>query len=117
MKTLIPTLFVLSTSMLPHSLQAETMIDQLLKEQCKYVLYGPKEATINDQADGYLLGFIQGVEYMTDKRELSDFFKSRTYQMVKERACENTLENSTEKGFQADYKYEVKKLLTKDEQY
>jgi hypothetical protein len=112
MKNLIKSLIVLSILLVPNTLSAGKMIDDTLKNQCKYIVYGQLEGRNNDQADGYLLGFIQGVEYMTDKTELTEFFTSRNYHMVKERACENALKNSTKKGFQADYKLEAYKLIS-----
>lgn len=112
MKNLLKTFFTLSLLSLPNTLQAGKMIDEALKGQCKYVLYGNLQGSNNDQADGYLLGFIQGIEYLKEKAELTEFFTSRNYRMVKERACENALKNSTEKGFQADYKFEAYKLIT-----
>lgn len=97
---------------LPNTLFAGKEIDEALRNQCKYIVYGNLEGTNSDQADGYLLGFIQGIEYMTSKADLTEFFTSRSYRMVKERACENTLKNGTKKGFQADYKLEVYKLVS-----
>jgi len=112
MKNLLKTLCALSVLALPNTLLAGKMIDDTLKSQCKYILYGKLEGSNNDQADGYLLGFIQGVEYLTVKTDLTEFFTSRNYRMVKERACQNALKNGTKKGFQADYKREVHKLIS-----
>jgi len=97
---------------LPHSLFAGKEIDEMLKNQCKYIVYGNLEGANNDQADGYLLGFVQGVEYITDKAEQTEFFTSRNYRMIIERSCENALKYSTEKGFQIDYKREAYKLIS-----
>ena len=113
MKKLLKTFLALSILSMPSTLLAGSVIDNALYGQCKFILYGHLEGSNNDQADGYLLGFIQGIEYLTDKEDLTDFFKSRSYRMVKERACKNSLENSTDKGFQADYKFEATKLVTK----
>ena len=114
MKDLLKMFFALSMFSLPNTLWAENIIDNTLKDHCKYILHGHLEGVNNDQADGYLLGFIQGIEYMTDTADLTDFFKSRNYRMVKERACKNSLENRTDKGFQADYKFEATKLVNKN---
>ena len=94
MKKLLKTLLVLTILGMQNTLLASSVIDDTLKGQCKFILYGQFEGTNNDQGDGYLLGFIQGIEYLTDKEDLTDFFKSRSYRMVKERACKNSLENS-----------------------
>jgi|GEM_PF-2122713 len=114
MKNLMKAFSALSILSVHSTLSASQMIDDTLKNQCKFVLFGNLEGSNNDQADGYLLGFIQGIEYLTDEEDLTDFFKSRNYRMVKERACKNSLKNSTKKGFQADYKYEATKLVTKN---
>ena len=66
MKNLLKTFFTLSLLSLPNTLQAGKMIDEALKGQCKYVLYGNLQGSNNDQADGYLLGFIQGIEYLKE---------------------------------------------------
>ena len=102
----------LSMIILPHTLFAGKEIDETLKNQCKFIVYGNMEGTNNDQASGYLLGFVQGIEYTTDKADLTEFFTSRNYRMIIERSCENTLKNSTEKGFQVDFKREAYKLIS-----
>lgn len=102
----------LSILIIPSSLFAGKEIDETLNNQCKYIVYGNLEGINNDQADGYLLGYIQGIEYMTDKTDLTEFFTSRNYRMIIERSCENALKNSTEKGFQVDYKREAYKLIS-----
>jgi len=113
MNSLIKICISLSIMVLPNTLFAGKEIDETMKNQCKYIVYGNQEGTNNDQADGYLLGFIQGIEYTTDKADLTEFFTSRNYRMVIERSCENALKNSTEKGFQSDYKQEAYKLINK----
>lgn len=112
MKDLLQTFITLSIIIIPSTLSAGKLMDDTLKDQCKYILHGNLEGNHNDQADGYLLGFIRGVEYTTAKSDLTDFFKSRNYRMVKEKACENALKNGTEKGFEADYKLESFKLIS-----
>jgi len=112
MNNLIKIIIALCFIILPNTLLGGKEIDNTLKDQCKYILYGTLEGTNNDQADGYLLGFIQGIEYLTDKNDLTEFFTSRNYRMVKERACKNALKHSTEKGFQKDYKFEAFKLIS-----
>jgi hypothetical protein len=112
MKDLIKTFIALSIIITPSIVSAGKIMDDTLKDQCKYILHGNLEGNHNDQADGYLLGFVQGIEYTTAKSDLTDFFKSRNYRMVKEKACENALKNSTQKGFEADYKLEAFKLIS-----
>ena len=107
-KITLATLIIL----LPNSLFAGQEIDETLKSQCKYILYGNLQGTHNDQAEGYLLGFVQGLEYMTAKEELTEFFTSRNYRMIIERACQNALKHPTKKGFQKDYKFEAFKLIS-----
>jgi hypothetical protein len=102
----------LTIIILPNSLFAGKEIDNTLRDQCKYTVYGNLEGSNNDQAAGYLLGYVQGIEYMTDKTDLTEFFTSRNYRMIIERSCENALKNSTEKGFQLDYKREAYKLIS-----
>ena len=112
MNNLIKTFMVLSLIIIPNSVFGGKEIDQTLKSQCKYILYGNLEGTSNDQADGYLLGIVQGIEYTTAKSDLTEFFTSRNYRMIIERACNNALKHSTEKGFQKDYKFEAYKLIS-----
>ena len=112
MKSLLNISIVLSVLILPHSLYAGKEIDLMLKNQCKYIVYGNLEGSNNDQADGYLLGIVQGIEYVTDKADLTEFFTSRNYRMVIERSCENALKKNTKKGFQADLKFEAYKLIS-----
>jgi hypothetical protein len=112
MKDLIKISIIASIMGIPNTLGAAQEIDETLKNQCKYILYGNLQGSNNDQADGYLLGFIQGVEYLTARTDLTEFFTSRNYRMVKERACENALKKGTEKGFQADYQLEAYKLIS-----
>ena len=112
MNSPLNTFIALSIIILPNSLFAGKEIDETLKNQCKYIVYGNLEGTNNDQASGYLLGFVQGIEYITDKADLTEFFTSRNYRMIIERSCENALKNSTEKGFQEDYKLEAHKLIS-----
>ncbi len=112
MNTPLKISIALSIIFLPHSLFAGKEIDETLKNQCKYIVYGNMEGANNDQASGYLLGFVQGIEYLTEKADLTEFFRSRNYRMIIERTCENTLKNSTEKGFQLDYKREAYKLIS-----
>lgn len=113
MKRFINICISLSILIFPHTLFAGKEIDSTIKDHCKYIVYGNLEGVSNEQVDGYLLGFIQGVEYMTKKDDLTEFFTSRNYRMVKERACENALKHSTKKGFEADYKREAYKLISK----
>lgn len=113
MKNIIKILIYLSMLILPNSLFAGKEIDATIKDHCKYIVYGNLEGISNEQVDGYLLGFIQGIEYLTKKDDLTEFFTSRNYRMVKERACENALKNSSKKGFEADYKHEAYKLISK----
>ena len=87
------------TILLPKTVFAGQEIDETLKSQCKYILYGNLQGTHNDQAEGYLLGFVQGLEYMTAKEELTEFFTSRNYRMIIERACQNALKHPTKKVF------------------
>ena len=112
MNNLMKLCITLSMIILPHTLFAGKEIDETLKNQCKFIVYGNMEGTNNDQASGYLLGFVQGIEYTTDKADLTEFFTSRNYRMIIERSCENTLKNSTEKGFQVDFKREAYKLIS-----
>ncbi|MGB5506915.1 MAG: hypothetical protein WBM70_09520 [Sulfurovum sp.] len=113
MKNIIKTFSALLIIITPNIVSAGSVIDDTLKNQCKYILYGNMEGTNSDQADGYLLGFVQGVEYMTAEEDLTDFLKSRNKRMVIERACKNALKNSTQKGFESDYKLEASKLVSK----
>jgi hypothetical protein len=112
MNSLLNIFIALLIMMLPNSVFAGTEIDEMLKNQCKYIVYGNMEGANNDQADGYLLGFVQGIEYVTDKADLTEFFTSRNYRMVIERSCENALKNNTRKGFQTDFKLEAYKLIS-----
>ena len=107
-KITLATLIIL----LPKTVFAGQEIDETLKSQCKYILYGNLQGSHNDQAEGYLLGFVQGLEYMTAKEELTEFFTSRNYRMIIERACQNALKHPTKKGFQKDYKFEAFKLIS-----
>ena len=112
MNNLMKLCITFSMMILPHTLVAGKEIDETLKNQCRYIVYGNLEGENNDQAAGYLLGFVQGIEYTTDKADLTEFFTSRNYRMIIERSCENALKKSTEKGFQTDYKREAYKLIS-----
>ena len=85
--------------------------DDFIKKQCQYNVYG--NGSTDYIISAKMMGLIGGMLYTLGKEEGEDFIKTANYGTINDKACENALNNTTKYGFEADFKWELIKLISK----
>ena len=96
-----------------EQLQMSRKIDEALKKQCQYVVYGYWED--NEPIwDGYLIGVIDGMLFLMKDSDKTDFAKKSTWGTMKATACKAALSNGSTNGFRFDYRLQLALLINKN---
>ena len=101
------TAFIITTMVLTAANAVE--IDLSLKKQCLHIVHNT--GTSDPQYNAYLLGVISGIEYLI--KNPSNFAGDASYTKKRYKTCKKALNNTTESGFNNDYKREAVLLLSK----
>ena len=111
MKTQLKILMALLI-LLPITASADYTLDIGLKKECQYVVYGNgMESKIYST---YLAGMISGVTFMIPLKDRTTFGKNADVRTKQLKACQNALNNISADGFEADFMWEVSKLIDKN---
>ena len=102
-------IILISLSLIPASLIADFTLDNGIKKECQYHLYG--NGVRNDIYSGYVAGIIDGILYTTYEKYQTSFAKHAKTGTIVNKACQNALLNISADGFLNDYKWEVSKLV------
>jgi len=83
--------------------------DNSVKKQCKNITNDSNTMLENT----YLLGIVEGIIYSTPYSDATDFAKSDETKNIVVLACKNAFDKKTIHGFDADYKWQSMKLISK----
>ncbi|MEA2019652.1 MAG: hypothetical protein U9N59_14520, partial [Campylobacterota bacterium] len=108
MKAIHQTLyFVIITLLFSTTLNASQ--DASVKKQCQHIVYGYGE--FNYTFDALLIGYMNGILYATPPNYKTNFSKRARGETIIRKACHNALNNITVNGFEADYRWQLLKLI------
>ena len=99
-----------SLAVLPSTVLADS-IDNMMKKQCQYNVYG--NGTTSNSSSSYLSGIIVGINSMIDSKDRTEFSKKSNPGIISDKACQNALNNISSNGFSNDYLWEAIKLISK----
>lgn len=101
---------ILITILMTSPINASNFVDNKLKIQCQYLVYG--EGKPNDFYNMYLMGVISGIQYMI--ADPTEFTYNAKDGVKVNKACQNALKNIGENGFASDFKWQATKLMSKE---
>lgn len=103
------TILIALLTLLPLTATAEE-IDNILKKQCQYEVYGNGEKDF--LTGSYMLGIVSGIDYITSKKDKTIFANKSSYTIISSKACQNALNNISSNGFLNDFRWQATKLIS-----
>ncbi len=110
MKTINKIIYFIIITILLNTAATAASQNESVKEQCQHIVYGYGD--MNYTIDALLIGYMNGILYAIPHRYKTNFAKNARGETIIRKACHNALNNITINGFEADYRWQLLRLVS-----